>query len=311
MGFDVNQATGARQRRVVRRGLVQGDVQKRPDAQRIGGAPRDCPFRVQPFKVAEQQQPEIPARRQTRSTDPVRVERRALCLHERIEPRLVEHPIQPLVKRCPALFGRSAVGTHIVACRVRPRLVPIAMPDSEGHRTDHVDPWNGGLSPRAASRVARDPPCSCPHRTDLRLDGHDLHVEPRRVLRIPVNHEEMPLRVLEMLRVVGDVVVHHRSGALVVRRRQWPALGTSPRHHDFDARLGCAGLRCFGQIPVPYVSKQLLAVEDAERDLVRIDNVVQHPHRAVAIVVLEDAAIECAHASHRQVIPGGSAPAAP
>ena len=25
------------------------------------------------------------------------------------------------------------------------------MPDSVGHRTDHVDPWNEGLSPRAAS----------------------------------------------------------------------------------------------------------------------------------------------------------------
>ena len=29
------------------------------------------------------------------------------------------------------------------------------MPDSVGHRTDHVDPWNEGLSPRAASRDAQ------------------------------------------------------------------------------------------------------------------------------------------------------------
>ena len=36
---------------------------------------------------------------------------------------------------------------------VRPQLVPIAMPDSVGHRTDHVDPWNEGLSPRTASVV--------------------------------------------------------------------------------------------------------------------------------------------------------------
>ena len=27
------------------------------------------------------------------------------------------------------------------------------MPDSVGHRTDHVDPWNEGLSPRAVSHV--------------------------------------------------------------------------------------------------------------------------------------------------------------
>ena len=110
MGLEVNQATGARQRRVVRRGLVEGDVQKCPDAQRIGGAPRDCPFRVQPFEVAEQQQPDIPARRQTRPADPVRVERRALCLHERIEPRLVEHPIQPLVKRVPSALRQIRRG---------------------------------------------------------------------------------------------------------------------------------------------------------------------------------------------------------
>ena len=110
VGLEVNQATGARQRRVVRRGLVQGDIQKCPDAQRIGGAPRDCPFRVQPFKVAEQQQPEIAARRQTRPTDPVRVERRALCLHARIEPRLVEHPIQPLVKRVPSALRQIRRG---------------------------------------------------------------------------------------------------------------------------------------------------------------------------------------------------------
>ena len=35
------------------------------------------------------------------------------------------------------------------------------MPDSVGHRTDHVDPWNEGLSPRAASvppGILRDAP---------------------------------------------------------------------------------------------------------------------------------------------------------
>ena len=92
VGLEVNQATGARQRRVVRRGLVEGEVQKRANAQRVGGAPRDRSFRIQPFEVAEQQQPEIPARRQTRPADPVRVERCALRFHERIEPRLVRAP---------------------------------------------------------------------------------------------------------------------------------------------------------------------------------------------------------------------------
>ena len=71
--------------------------------------------RVQALKVDEQQQPEIAARRQTRPTDPVRVERRALRLHERIKPRVVEHPIQPLVKRVPSALaaqnGRALTAT--------------------------------------------------------------------------------------------------------------------------------------------------------------------------------------------------------
>ena len=66
--------------------------------------------RVQALKVAEQQQPEIAARRQTRPTDPVRVERRALRLHKRIEPRVVEHPIQPLVKRVPSALRQIRRG---------------------------------------------------------------------------------------------------------------------------------------------------------------------------------------------------------
>ena len=66
--------------------------------------------RVQALKVAEQQQPEIAARRQTRPTDPVRVERRALRLHKRIEPRVVEHPIQPFVKRVPSALRQIRRG---------------------------------------------------------------------------------------------------------------------------------------------------------------------------------------------------------
>ena len=92
--------------------------------------------RVQALKVAEQQQPEIAARRQTRPTDPVRVERRALRLHKRIEPRVVEHPIQPLVKRVPSALRqirrghphrrlpRSAAACphrHVRECRTRDR----------------------------------------------------------------------------------------------------------------------------------------------------------------------------------------------
>ena len=52
----VDQPARARQGRMVRRHLVQREVQELPDAQRIGRAPRDGPLRVQALKIAEQQQ---------------------------------------------------------------------------------------------------------------------------------------------------------------------------------------------------------------------------------------------------------------
>ncbi len=58
--------------RMVRRSLVQRDVEKLKQAQRVGRPPRDHLFRVQVFEVAEQQ-PEVASRRQTRPTHPVRV----------------------------------------------------------------------------------------------------------------------------------------------------------------------------------------------------------------------------------------------
>ena len=149
--LEVDQAPGARQRRVVGRGLVQREVQKLADAQRVGGAPRDRPFRVQAFEVAEQQQPEIAARRQTRPADSVGVERRALRFDEGIEVRLVERAIQALVKRVPCAL-RQICGGHPHRRLARPA-------PSFAHRharsvvraVNRVDPYDEGLSPRAAS----------------------------------------------------------------------------------------------------------------------------------------------------------------
>ena len=86
---------------MVRRRVVQLEVQKVPDAQRVGGAPGDRPLRVQPFEVAQQQQPKVAARRQTRAADAVGIEPRALVLDEGVEARVVEHLVQSLVERMP------------------------------------------------------------------------------------------------------------------------------------------------------------------------------------------------------------------
>ena len=67
---------------MVRRRLVQLEVQKRPNAQRVGDAPGNRPFRIQAFKVAEQQQPEVAAGGQACPADPVDIERGALGFDE-------------------------------------------------------------------------------------------------------------------------------------------------------------------------------------------------------------------------------------
>ena len=74
--LDIDPPARARQCRVVRRGFLQRDVKERARAQLVGRPPRNRPFRGQPFEVANRQQPEVEARRQTRPANPVGVERR-------------------------------------------------------------------------------------------------------------------------------------------------------------------------------------------------------------------------------------------
>ena len=100
----------ARYRRMVRRRLVQRDVQELPQAQRVGGPPRDRPFRIQALEVAEQQQPEVAARRQTRPAHPVGVELRARPLDEGVETRLVENTIQAFVERVASASRQVGAG---------------------------------------------------------------------------------------------------------------------------------------------------------------------------------------------------------
>ena len=84
--------------------------------------------RVQALEVAEQQHPEVAARRQTRPAHPVGVERGALALDEGIETRLVEDAIQSFVERVTSASRQvGALATHIDGCRARRRRLPIAM----------------------------------------------------------------------------------------------------------------------------------------------------------------------------------------
>ena len=96
--FHVDQTPRARQRRVVRRRLGHVQIQESPQAQRIRDPPRNPPLRRQTLEVADEQQPEIPPRTQTRAAQPRRIEHRAQPLHKGIEPGLLQDLVQPFKK---------------------------------------------------------------------------------------------------------------------------------------------------------------------------------------------------------------------
>ena len=54
---------------MLRRDLVQAQAQKVTQGERVGGALRDPALRVDALEVANQQQPEVRARRQTRAAE--------------------------------------------------------------------------------------------------------------------------------------------------------------------------------------------------------------------------------------------------
>jgi len=97
--LEVDQATRARNRRMIGRRIVHAQPQKTADGQRVGRTPRDAAFRVDALEVAEQQQPKVAAGRQARPSHPLRVEAPALRLDEPIEVVGVEQRIQSGVER--------------------------------------------------------------------------------------------------------------------------------------------------------------------------------------------------------------------
>ena len=72
--LEIDQAARARNRRMIRRRLRQHQPEKLAQRKRIRRTPRDRALGVQAFEVADQQQPEVASRRQTRTADLVSVE---------------------------------------------------------------------------------------------------------------------------------------------------------------------------------------------------------------------------------------------
>src|SRR6266851_10081251 len=101
MRFHIDQPPRPRNRRVIRRHLVQSHAQKTAQPQRIRRPPRNPPFAVDALEISNQQQAEIPPRRQTGPPHLLRVEARTLLLHVLVKTALLQQPVQLLVERMP------------------------------------------------------------------------------------------------------------------------------------------------------------------------------------------------------------------
>jgi hypothetical protein len=91
--LDVDQAPRARPRRVIRRGFVQWEPEESADRQRVRRPPGNPSFRIDAFKVAEQQQPKVPTGRESGPPHDRRIEPAALPFDERVESVGVEQRI--------------------------------------------------------------------------------------------------------------------------------------------------------------------------------------------------------------------------
>src|ERR1035438_7883592 len=99
MRFHVDQTAGTRNRRVIRRVLIQPNPHKAPQPQRIRQLPGNPAFAVDALKVAQQQRPEVDPRGQRRPTILSRIELRTPSLHKLIELLRLQQFIEPLIER--------------------------------------------------------------------------------------------------------------------------------------------------------------------------------------------------------------------
>src|ERR1035437_5901260 len=99
--FNIDQPPRPRDRRVIRRHLLQPDPQKPSQPQRVRCPPRPPALPVQPLEVPDQQQPKVHPRRQTWPPHLRRVKPPAPLFHEAIKSSFLPPFIQSLIKRMP------------------------------------------------------------------------------------------------------------------------------------------------------------------------------------------------------------------
>src|ERR1035438_4492127 len=155
MRFHVDQTAGTRNRRVIRRVLIQPNPHKAPQPQRIRQLPGNPAFAVDALKVAQQQRPEVDPRGQRPPAILSRIELRTPSLHKLIELLRLQQIIEPLIERMSWRRRQLRMRNPdvfllfpLLACPHRHTRILRILP---------VDPSNSfayasGLTPRAARR---------------------------------------------------------------------------------------------------------------------------------------------------------------
>src|SRR5712691_11042303 len=111
----VHQPAGARDGHMIRRPLIQPDLQKLPQTQRIRHPPRDASFALDPFKETDQHHPEVHPRSQRRAAQLLVIELAAAGLAELVEACLIQHFVQPPIERMARSFRQiPAIPQHLL-----------------------------------------------------------------------------------------------------------------------------------------------------------------------------------------------------
>src|SRR5207248_9391921 len=157
MGFHVDQPSGAGDRRVVGRRLVQPRSQKTAQCQRVRTPTCAATLAADAFKIPDELQTEVPPRRQTRPPHPLRVEPGALLFHPFVKAALFQQSVQ-LFRKTDALPSAASLSVRsksplVVAASL---FGPLPCAQSTAHCCGSLNYLRreSRLAPRAARRPA-------------------------------------------------------------------------------------------------------------------------------------------------------------
>src|SRR5260370_28105467 len=101
MRLKVDQSAGARNRRVIRRVIIQCNAHKVPEAQRVLQSPGDTALRLDALEVPDHKRPEINPRRQARTPQLLGLKPCTQLLYKPVESLAVQDLVQTNIEQVP------------------------------------------------------------------------------------------------------------------------------------------------------------------------------------------------------------------